>query len=57
MQDYLNRGIVGVPDAMIFMAVVQSIFIVTLLCFFFKRKMTDVTPVQGWQKMSDGFDD
>ena len=57
VEDYVNSDLFAIVDAMLFMVVLQAIFTATLLCFFFKRKFVDVTPPQGWQKLTDGLDD
>lgn len=57
VEDYVNSDLYAVSDTMMFLVALQTVFTVTLLCFFFKRKVHDVTPPQGWQKMSDGFED
>ncbi len=57
LQQYVNQGPESLVTLMEFMAAMQALFLTTLLCYFFKRKADDVTPVQGWQVMDDdGYD-
>ncbi len=56
VESYVNNDLQAVVDVMLLMVSLQVVVIATLLCFFFKRKVADVTPPHGWQKMTDEYD-